>query len=186
MLPPKGHKLVPRSTPLHVYQLLMLLLKETFSGLGDPYNAVDFDITYNKESLKLGKKPLIVCGCGDIAHQNIALQDLATANIKTFNMGKTAMVASSFVVKVISPNKTEVEILSNEVLNYLIAARTFLPHFTTIHHIDSITCTQVNKVYRDLPQYYTQCSLSYVMQYLWTHIIEQIPLKAVETWIYPI
>lgn len=181
MIPPKGHKLVPRSTPLHVFQLLMQLLKVTFENLGDstyPYRNVVFDTTYNKESLKTGTKPLIVVSCGDVSTQPIVLQDIAAANVKTFNSYKTTLVSSSVVIKVISPNKTEVEIISNEVFNFLSASRVILPKLTTILRISSISMTQVNKVYRDLPQYYVQCSMSYEMQYLWTHIIPQTLLES--------
>lgn len=180
-LPPIGHKLVPRATPLHVSQLFMLILKETFSTLGDetyPYRTIDFDTTYNKESLKLGKKPLVVVSCGDIVYQSAALRDIASVDIHTFNSYKTAIVNSSVITKVISPNKTEVEIIGNEVLNCLITCRTILPKLTTIVHIDSINMTQVNKVYRDLPQYYVQCTLAYTMQYIWSHVI---PVNVMES-----
>lgn len=181
MIPPKGHKLTPRSTPLHVFQLIMLLLKETFAQLGDstyPYRTVAFDTTYNKESLKTGTKPLIVVSCGDVTSNPIALQDIASGDIRTFNTLKTTMVGSSVVIKVISPNKTEVEIISNEVFNFLTSVRVILPKLTTILQVSSLNMTQVNKVYRDLPQYYIQCSMSYVMQYLWTHIIPQTLLES--------
>lgn len=173
-LPPIGHKLVPRSTPIHVSQLIQVLLKETFNTLGDetyPYRNIDFDTTYNKESLKGGKKPLVVVSCGDTTMQQISLGDVAAVHTPTWNHLKSSTVQSSVNIKVLSPNKAEVEIIGNELLNCLISIRTILPALTTILYVHTINMSQVNKVYRDLPHYYVQCTLTYTMQYIWTHTV---------------
>ena len=187
---PIGNKYTPRSTPLHVSQLIRLYLEETCKSFADDHpfryrstwedSAVLFDTVYNKESDTYGGKPLILVSSEGYSYSNVAQGDLAHVHINSMNSRKTAMVNSATIIKVIGDTYGSVDILANEVFNMLITARTLLPNVTTIHQITGISATPVATFDEGDHMYYSQITLSYIMQYLWIHVVPENILRSID------
>ena len=191
---PVGNSLTPIGTPYHVSQLVLLLLKYTFANQSDPdfpfrytdnyeTTQIIFDTVFNKESEVVGKRPIIIVSRGDVSSQQVSLKDLSyngpLLNSPTYK--KHSLVRSSVQIKILAKHSSEVDILSNEILNFLITCRTILPNLTSILHIDSINVTPVALFEDDGHLFYCIAMLSYVMQYKWiqidaTEILKEIAL----------
>jgi hypothetical protein len=138
-----------------------------------------FDTAYNKESKVYGDRPIIVYNTGEISSSPIVINDRAWEENKTQNSAKVTMVGSSIILKVLSRRFIEVEILKNEIFSCLVAIRTILPAMTAVHGVRSITASETQKFKQDEIMYVSEIQLSYVMQYVWTHLITQEVLNTI-------
>ena len=177
---PIGNKITPRTTPLHVYQLVMQLLRITLKTVSEsddyPFIYTDdiattgviLDTSFNKEAPTYGKKPLIIVSRGNVSTQPAVLGDRASGSLGTTLSSRTTLVQSSVQVKVISKRSGEADILSNVVYNFLLTCRTVLPALTSIHNIQAISMSPIAQLEEDDHMFYTQASIDYTMQYQWT------------------
>lgn len=180
---PKGHSLIPRSTPLHVTQLVAQYLRIVLGSQPDEYpfkwdsdndkTGIVFDTVYNKESKVYGNRPLIIYHTGVMSCGVIMVDDLADQDIPRQNSLKSNYVTSSTNLKVLSRQFAEVEILKNELFSCLVAIRTFLPAITNIHIITDMTASEVQKFKMDESMYVCELRIGYTMQYMWKHLIPQ-------------
>ena len=176
---PIGNQLTPRTTPLHVYQLVLVLLQMTFEELEDTHpfryrpdpdtTGIFFDTVYNKDSEVYGGKPVIVVSRGGVSTSPTVTGDRGLTNNLTGHQLKTGLVSSSVTVKIISSNPGMVDILSNEVFNTLTAIRTLLPSLTSISTVSSFSLSEIAKYEESDVMYYCVAGMSYNMQYKWTH-----------------
>jgi hypothetical protein len=188
---PVGHKDTPRTTPLHVYQLVMQLLRITLSSEERPADApfvytddprtteVFLDTEFNKEAKLYGAKPLLIVSRGAVSSNPIALGDLAEGSFSRTLRNKTSLVSSSVEIKTIARHSAEVDLLSQIIYSFLISCRTVLPALTSMHQIQSISLTPVAAYEEDDHMYYTQATFSYVMQYQWTWDMAPVLLNAI-------
>ena len=200
---PVGHHLTNIYTPLHVSHLVLMLLKETFSNIppeAEPaypwkyhenYDDTEIliDTVYNKDSQTHGK-PLLVVNRGPIQTAPIVLGDRVLHNFtgkkhpladpkKHFLKFQTTQVQSSVNIKVISKHSGEVDILSNTVLEFLVATRTLLTDFTPIQMGQSIQLSPISKFEQDDSMFYCQADLQYTLQYKWKTFIQTNLLKSI-------
>jgi len=178
--PPAGHKFTPKTTPLHVYQLVMQLLRITFENISEdedfPFiytndsktTGITLDTTFSKETPHYGIRPLVIVSRGNISTQPVGLGDIAEASLGTTKKYKTTVVQSGVVIKILSKKSAEVDLLSNVIYGFLTSCRTILPALTSIHQIKGIDMSQVATLEEDDHMFYTQASINYVMQYQWT------------------
>ena len=176
---PIGNSLVPKTTPMHVSELVLLIIKETFRLLedGHPFKYTDdfattgvvFDTIYNKDSEVYGKKPLIIVSRGDMSTSPAILGDLAAQSSTLGNKYKTGLVGSGVTIKVIANSAGLADILSNEVFNILLTLRMMLPNLTSVLTINSLTMGAVATFDDGDHEYYCVGSVNYSMQYKWTH-----------------
>jgi len=178
--PPVGHKFTPKTTPLHVYQLVMQLLRITMTTISEdddfPFLFTDnaettgvvLDTVYNKEAPTFGKKPLIVVSRGNMSSQIAGMGDTVDARLGRTLQYKTSMVQSSVQIKTIAKHSGEVDILSNIIYNFLLTCRTVLPSLTSIHSIQGVSMSPVAQFEESDHLYYTQASIEFIMQYQWT------------------
>lgn len=186
---PIGNAYTPRSTPLHVSQLLRVYLEQTFSSFPDGHifkftrdlatTGIVFDTVFNKESKVYGTKPLILVSSDGYSYGNISQGDLASVHMQSMNARKTSLVNSATIIKVVGENYGTVDILANEVFNMLITARTILPRLTTIHQIIGISTAPINTFDEGDHKYYSQITLSYLLQYQWIHLIPENLLNSI-------
>lgn len=186
---PVGNKYTPQTTPLHVSQLILLYLKETFRSFpeGHPFTFLDdfentgvaFDTVYNKESKIYGSKPIVIVSAGDFVYGNVALGDRASTHEPSMNYRQTSIVNSSVIIKVIGDHYGSIGILGNEIFNMLITARTLLPSVTSIHQVQGIHASQIASFDEGDHMYYQQIMLSYTMQYQWVHLVPQNILQSI-------
>lgn len=177
---PTGNSLTPPCTPLHVYQLVYLLLQDVFRTQPDPWpfpltddfetTKVGFDTIYNKNSQFFGKKPLIVVSRGPQSASPISLSDRAATNIKTMNSIGTSIVRSSIEVKVISKEPAEVDILGQHVFNVLQFCRVMLAGLLNITAIDSVSMSHVALIEQEDHMYFVSISMPFQQQYKWSAI----------------
>jgi len=177
--PPVGHKFTPRTTPLHVYQLVMQLLRLTFKEISEdpdyPFIYTDSSETtgvyitsiLDKTSQMFGAKPIILVTRGGMSTQPISMGDLAQANMMAPQKTKTTFVTSAIDVKVLSRKPNECDILANEVFSFFTACRTVLPYLTKIHKIENISASPVTPYEDDDHVHYVQVQMAYTMQYKW-------------------
>jgi hypothetical protein len=191
---PSGNKYTPRTTPLHVYQLVLEIIRETFRGLSDDHiykltedietTGVLVDTTYNKDSEAFGRKPLIVVSRGGASTTPAFLGDTAVTDIRLGSAMKTSIVHSSVIVKVISDNLGQVDILANEIFNLLLTCRTVLPQHTSIQTITNISMSDITPFTQGVNQRLCTIMLSYSMQYRWTSIPPQLLLQGINQKLY--
>jgi len=189
--PPVGHKTTPRTTPLHVYQLVMQLLKITFKHISEdetfPFTYTDdprttglsLDTTFSKESPNYGVRPLVIVSRGSISTQPVSLGDMAEASLGRTLQSKTTMVQSNVTIKTLSKKSGEVDLLSNIIYGFLVSCRTVLPALTSIHQIRGVDMSPVAPLEGDDHMFYTQASIGYVMQYHWTWDITPVLLSEI-------
>lgn len=181
---PVGNELIPKCTPLHVTDMVRLVIKETLASqdptkfpfvFTDDYatSQVALDSVFNKESEAYGKKPIIIISRGGQMGSPIVIGDLGTMRVKTGNSRDTTIVRSSVEIKVLSKKPKEVDILSQHIFNTLIMSRTMLTGLLGITMIDSVSMSQVSQLEQDDHMYFTAISMPFQMQYSWTNIIPQ-------------
>lgn len=187
---PVGNKILPKCTPLHVTDLVRLIIKETLASqdptkfpfvFTDDYatSNVAIDSVFNKESEAYGKKPIIIISRGGQMGSPIVIGDLATMNIKTGNSRDTTMVRSSVEIKVLAKKPKEVDILSQHIFNTLVMSRTMLTGLLGVTMVDSVSMSQVSQLEQDDHMYFTAITMPYQMQYSWTNIIPQNILASI-------
>lgn len=189
--PPKGHKFIPRSTPLHVAQLMMQLIRYTFEAFSSdpdyPFTFTDdlettgivLDTAFNKKSKVHRTKPVIVVSRGAISSQQNVIGDVAFSSVKNNFKNKTSLIQSSVNITTIAANSGEVDLLSNELFNFLVSMRTSIPALTTIHQIQGTSLSEVRPLEEDTRLYHAQASMTYLMQYKWTWKTTDIPLSEI-------
>lgn len=189
--PPKGHKFTPRSTPLHVAQLVMQLIRYTWEEISSdpdyPFTLTDdpettgiiFDTAFNKESNAHRTKPVVSITRGAISSQPNNIGDVAFSSTKKNYKNKTSLVRSSVNITTVAANSGEVDMLSNELFNFLVSMRTSLPALTTIHQIQDISLSEVRPAEEDTRVYQAQASMVYLMQYKWVWQTTDIPLNEI-------
>lgn len=189
--PPVGHKYTPKTTPLHVYQLVMQLLKITFTRLSgeedfpftytdDPKTTgISLDTIFSKESPNYGVRPLVIVSRGNISSQPSSMGDMAESYLSQTREDKTSLVQSNVTIKTLSKRSGEVDILSNIIYGFLVSCRTVLPSLTSIHQIKSMDMSPVSTLEGDDHMYYTQASMEYVMQYQWTWDFTPVLLEGI-------
>jgi hypothetical protein len=181
---PVGHSYTAYGTPMHVAQLALLMLKATFAELGgndyqfkftNDFNTTGIliDTQYNKDSYMYGRKPALIVNRGAISSQQFAIGDRAVHNLKTNNEVRSSLVNSGVEVKIISKASMEVEILSNEVFNFLLMCRRVFPNILGLHSADTPGLTPITPYEQDDSMYYCVGSLPFSMQYKWVHLVPQ-------------
>lgn len=177
--PPVGHRLTPRGTPLHVYQLTMKLLELTFAEVStDP--AYPFTYTqdpattglfitsvFDKTASTYGAKPVVLVTRGAMSTRPQVMGDRAKADIDMLSRKGLTLVRSSVDVKVIAERPSEVDIIANEVFSFLTTCRTVLPGLTGIHQIEGASSSQVNTFEDADHLFFVQMEMPYVMPYKW-------------------
>jgi hypothetical protein len=200
---PTGHALTNIYTPLHVSHLVLMLLKETFANVPDDltppypwkykdnYNDTEIliDTVYNKDSQTHGK-PLLVVNRGQISAAPIVLGDRVFYNYPgkktnpgdpqtSFHKFQTTQLQSSLSIKIISKHSGEVDILSNTILEFLVATRTLLTEVTPIQFGQNVQLTPISKFEQDDSMFYCQADLAYTLQYKWTTFIHTNLIKSI-------
>ena len=204
---PIGHHLTNIYTPLHVSHLVLMLLKETFSNIPpeaeglypwkykENYEDTEIliDTVYNKDSQTHGK-PLLVVNRGTIQSAPVVLGDRALYNysgqknpladpLKTFHKFQTTQLQSSINIKIISKHSGEVDILSNTILEFLVATRTILTEFTPIQISQGVQLSPINKFEQDDSMFFCQADMQYTMQYKWTTYMKQNLLRSISVYL---
>jgi len=176
---PVGDTITPVSSPMHLVQLMLLVLKETARSWGDPdypfrftdsldTTGILFDVEYNKDSGVYGHKPVVIVGRGNVGTSPAMLGDIGTKDTFSGNTRKSSLISSSLAIKVIGNTYMEVDILSHELFNFLISTRTLLPQITTIHSIAGINLSQISPYEEGDHHYYAVLNMDYTMQYKWS------------------
>lgn len=180
---PYGNKYTPRSTPYHVSELILQLLRITFSAEAVPDFPFKYtesfdttqlliDTTFNPCTGLEGLKPQIIVSHGDSNSQAVSTGDMASKNMSNCTTTKTSLVTSSCMARVISSSKTDVCIISNEVFNFFMTCRTMLPgRLTSIQSIQNVSMTQAAQAQMDDIAYQCFVSIVYQMQYKWADIV---------------
>ncbi len=186
---PVGNQYIPRTTPHHVAQLVLLLIRETFRSLDTDHplhytddfstTGIHFDTVYNKESGVYGGKPLVLVSRGGLNTAPIAMGDRAFENLKANTSRSTGLVYSSIIVKALADSHGQAEILANEVFNMLITCRTFLPSLTSVLQLQNMSLSEVMEYDEGDHKYYATASVSYAMQYKWVTMPDEDLLTAV-------
>lgn len=190
-LRPIGNTLIPVGTPLHVTNLVTVLLKATFATLGSPdypFRYTDdihttglmVDSVFNKDSEYWGKKPFVIVSGGDISNTVLATGDIGGIGKHTQNKSKTSMINSSVNFHIASKLNGEVDILRNEIFNFLTTCRTLLPQLTGLHNVNNTAVSPVGQFEQDGPTYFSNGLLAYTIQYKWSDTIPQNILKSVQ------
>lgn len=191
---PIGHNHIPYGTPLHVTQLALALLKAAFAEMGGEDYAYryqnDFDATgividtvFNKDSGVYGKKPQLVVARGGISPQQVSLGDRADKSVKTTNEVQTSLIQSSLEIRVLSKSSLEVDILGNEVFNFLLMCRGLFPKMLGVHIANHPNLSAVSQTEQDDTLYVCTASLQYSMQYKWLVLPPQELLKGIDFYI---
>ena len=202
---PAGHKLIQTYTPLHVTNLFLLLLKDTFGSIPpevdypfkfDPdYNKTQIliDTVYNRES-NIHGKPYLVVGRGSINTQPIVLGDRVVDNftgkvpplddnLRIFNKYQTTQLQSNITIKVISKHSAEVDILSNEIFSFLTTTRTALTKHTPIQMSTNITVSEIGKFEQDDTMFYCAATMAYTLQYKWASFLRRNLLRSITVYL---
>ena len=185
MLLPLGNPLVPYETPYHVVELIIQLLKITFNEIPpdepfhfDPddfnHTKILFDTTYNKESNAVAK-PLIVVSRGQQSASTIDIGD-RTPIYHSIGEGFVNSKFSNFIdanleIRIISKNKSEVEILGQHVFAFIMCVRVMLNKYVHIHMIRQVDLTPVQRQDKDTEAYMCMLNMAYVMQPKWEEFL---------------
>ena len=193
---PHGHRITPRYTPLQVQQTVIALLKLTFGEVPDesdyPFKfrpnyddtGILIDSSYNKEANVLGK-PLIVVSRGGVSSQPVAIGDLVNRNMpllknknldrskEIFERSQTTQVASTLEIRLLAKSSLEVDILSNEVFQFLVAMRTALAIHTPIQIAQGVSLSGISKFEQDDAMFICTASMNYTLQYKWLSNLTQ-------------
>lgn len=190
---PVGNQFTPRTTPLHVYQLVLLLLKEMFRDLEDGHplkysddpsqSRIAFDTIFNKDSDVYGTKPLVVVSRGDINSSPTVLGDMGVQHPSTMNSYRMGIVGSSTIIKIICGNSGQVDLLSNEIFNALMTIRVFIPSLTSVSTVTGVSLSPIAPYEEEDHLYYCVATMQYVMQYKWTDIIPQNLLNQINLYL---
>ena len=202
---PTGHNLIQTFTPLHVTNLFLLALKDTFSSVPPDLNypftfntdynktGILIDTVYNRES-NIHGKPYLVVGRGPINTQPIVIGDRIqenytgyinpnSDNTKFFRNFQTTQVHSSINIKIISKHSAEVDILSNEVFSFLVASRTAMTKHMPIQMSSSIMMSEISKFEQDDTMFFCSAQMSYVLQYKWVTWMLQNLIKSISVYL---
>ena len=198
---PAGHNLIQSFTPIHVTNLFLLMLKDTFGSTPQEINypfsyspdynetGILIDTVYNRES-NIHGKPYLVVGRGPINTQPIVLGDSVLHNYegkvasghtahRVFHKYQTTQVHSSITIKIISKHSAEVDILSNEILSFLTVTRTALTKHTPIQISTSISLSEIGKFEQDDTMFYSAATMQYVLQYKWLGWMERNVVRSI-------
>lgn len=188
---PIGSKYTPRGTPLHVSELMLLLVKQAFANLPNtnPYRfctsfedtGVHIDMTLNKDSGIYGKKPIIIISRGPVRDQPMALGDMASMHMANAHVHRTGLISSSINFKVLSRAKMECEIVSQTLFNFLKQYRILLPSLIGLHSIESVDLSEVQRFEEDDEMFIGQLNWLYTMQMHWTQDHKTSVLRSIET-----
>lgn len=189
---PIGNALLPYGTPIHVRDLMVMLLKETFASFPEnyPYRFVEgdfqatgilFDVPLNKESEIYGKKPVVIIERGPQQAQILATGDLASAHMPSYSKMGTILTQSSLSLLVLSKIKGECEIISQIIYGMLFGSRILLPSVLGVHFIDGISLSQVARFDQDDMMFAATVSFSFSMQMKWTLTAQNPLLAAINT-----
>lgn len=191
---PRGSHLIPYGSPLHVTELVLLLLKQTFADFPEDYpyrfvpgsfeeTGILFDVTYNKDSEIFGKKPLVVVSRGAQSTAPIALSDRAEQDYKTRDMDGSTILRSSVNVRVVSKAKAEVEVLCQVIFQILMSMRVHLPRYVGIHMASDLTLTEVRQMEDDDEVFSADIICSYTTQPKWEDksLLQAYILRTVDT-----
>jgi len=181
-IPPTGSPLTPRTTPYHVMELVLALLRITFKEADDPnfhfrytddFNTTKLliDTAYNKDSKVIGLKPQLIVSHGDAQSQPAVIGDRAAAMLSGCQKTQTTMVTSSIMARAVSKNYMEADLLGNDVFNFFVACRTLLPQLTSISTVNGLSMSQVHPFTQDDSQYQCIVSIVFQMQYRWTTML---------------
>lgn len=193
-LPPKGHEITPVYTPYHVVQLAIILLKATFNTIGPedyPFrydsdshvSKISIDTVYNRAARIIGKKPTVAVTRSAIQSGQIVQGDLADGKYFAPEYVKTNLINSGLIFRISTRTFAECDIFSNELFNFLVACRTYLPKFTGIHHIQAINMGQPMQSEQDDTIYVSEAQLSYQMQYKWLQIDVQRLIESIHVFL---
>jgi len=186
---PMGNAYIGRTTPLHVAQLVLLILKEAFLELeeGHPFRFTEdfnttrilFDTVFNKDSEAYGKKPAIIVSRGPINTTPLSMGDLAMKDVTTGNSMRSSMIQSSVGIKVIARESMSADILAQDTFAILMTTRTALPILTNVHSVTSLNVSPVNKYEENDALYFAEVTMSFVMQNMWTWEFEPTLLNSI-------
>lgn len=179
---------------MHIMQLVLVMLKATFAEIGGvnfafryvndfEQTGIIIDTEFNKESGAYGKKPALVVARGAVNSQQIAMGDRSSQSIPTQNSTKTSLVHSSVDVRILSKSSVEVDLLGNEVLNFLVSCRTLFPSMLGLHQVSNPTLTAISTLEQDDTMYYATATMSFLMQYKWRHLVPQNILNSLHLYI---
>lgn len=175
---PVGNQAVTACTPLHVTDLVRLVIKDTLASqdptkfpfvFTDNFSTTNvvIDSVFNKASEAYGKKPIIIISRGSQTGGPIVIGDTAAFSVSTNNKLRSTLVRSSVEIKVIAKFPKEVDILSQHIFNILLMSRTVLTGLLGITVIEGISMSQVAQLDQDDHMYFTSISMGYQMQYSW-------------------
>jgi hypothetical protein len=193
--PPVGHKLTPRTSPFHVYQLVLQLLKLTFKDISEdpnyPFRLTDdpettgvfVAATMDKNTKMYGAKPVILVSRGAMSTQQLVIGDRAQAALGLAESKGSTGVHSSVDISVISKHPTTTDIIATEVFGFLTSCRTILPALVSLHQITGISASPVAPYEDDDHMYQVQLSLNYFMQYKWTKTLSERVLAEIGLYI---
>ena len=190
-LKPAGHWLTPRSTPTHIAELLLVLMRAAFAEIGGdtfPFKytkdsattKIFIDTPFNLATKQLGGKPMLIVARGPAAVAKQVLNHRAGQSLNTGSQSKTTLADAGFEIRCISKKPEEAEILANEVTNILVTCSELLPKITSIHDIRGINLGVVGKMEQDETVYACSVLMSCGIRYLWVDIPEQNILKAIQ------
>lgn len=188
---PIGHKFTPRSTPLHVVELLLVLLRASFSEMGEadfPFRYAQdskdtklfIDTPFNAINLQTGGRPSIIVARGPLSYSQQAVNNSAVHALKTGNEAKTSLMDAGFEFRVMARKPEEVEIVAHELMNVLVTCIDLLPKLTSIHKVLGLSLGVVGKMEQDEAMYACNIFMPCQVKYLWVAMPEQVILKAID------
>lgn len=191
---PRGSSLIPYGSPLHVTELVLLMLKQTFAEFPEDYpyrfvpgnfeaSGIAFDVPYNKDSEIFGKKPIIVVSRGAQSTAPVAISDRASQDYKTRDKVGSTLIRSSVNVRITSKAKAEVEVLSQLVFHLLMYFRVHLPRYLGVHMASDVMLSEVRQMEDDDEIFTTELTCSYTTQPKWDdkNLLEAPLLRTVQT-----
>lgn len=177
---PKGHALIPGNTPLHVYQLMMQLIRLYFEKAGEsdadyPFKFTDdagttgvfIDSVLDKASANYGARPSILVTRGSASSQGVSMGDTVHYPASGESKKGMTLIQSSVDVKALARRESEADILGNQIFSFFVSCRTILPALTSIQRVDTISLSPVIPYEEDDHMYFTQINLGYTMKYKW-------------------
>ena len=191
---PRGSELIPYGSPLHVTELVLLMLKQTFADFPENYpfrfipenyeaTGILFDVPYNKDSEIFGKKPIVVVSRGAQTSAPVSISDRAEQDFRTRDKDGTTLIRSSVNVRVTSKAKAEVEVLSQILFLLLMSLRVHLTRFLGIHMASDMTLTEVRSMEDDDEIFTADIICNYITQPKWEDksLLQTQLLKTVQT-----
>lgn len=191
VMAPVGHNITPRSTPVHILELLLVLLRVAFSEMGGanfPFrysknsaeSKIFIDTPYNLVTNQTGGRPGVIVARGPANLSQQMVNHKAAQSMQTMSQAKTTLADAGFEFRIISRKPEEADILANEVLNVLLTCSEMLPKMTSIHKIQGFSLGVVGKLEQDETMYACSILMSCLVRYLWVDIPEQNILNSIQ------